>query len=57
MLELYMWGIDNKGNEFPKRHMMGRCINSLINEYLKSFPTVVRIHMDVAINTTHLVVE
>lgn len=57
MFELYMRGTDCRGIEYPRRYMMGLCVNALIGEYLNIFPTVVHVQMDVAIDQTGFVKE
>jgi hypothetical protein len=51
-----MQGTDDKGKVYPRCYITGLCINALIDEYVRAFPSVVRVRMDVAIDQTHVLI-
>lgn len=53
MIEFIIYGTDSSGRVFPRnRGMTTFCLQEVADSYVKKFPTVVHICIDVALPTT-----
>lgn len=50
LYEAYLVGTDRRGKVYPRMHLFSvACVQVMLAEYLRKYPTVIHVNMDIAI--------